>query len=124
MTEDPFEELFEGDNPFGSLIEFAVALWDAIPLFVWILVAIFLVSIINDLLSTDHTGQTSSDRETTDRHHGPSREEYSIHDGIEDRTYRPPSEDDPIVVTNEVDRGILATIRRIAGLGRSRSRVR
>lgn len=122
MTDDPFEEWLE-EGGAAETIETILEVIGSVPLWVWALLAIAAYQLINGYLSStgrDRTPDPTGRREDRD---GPSRDEYTIHDDLDaDRSYEPPSESDPIETPNEVDRSILATIKRLARIGRSDSR--
>ena len=124
MTNDPFDELV-ADDPVLEVVDIAVAMWESIPLWVWILVAFFVVKVISDRSSSRRRERTAERDSEASWGSAPSREEYSIHDDIDDsRDYRPPSESDPIVTTNEVDRSLLGKLKRLARIGQASSRDR
>lgn len=120
MSKDPFEEFVEVYQ-FSEVTEVVVNIFDAVPLFVWLLVALFLIKVGNDALSgrEQPPDDTVIDRRQTTGS-SPSRERYSIHDELDDdpRTYEVPSESDEIVVKNEVDRSIMGLIKRLARMVR------
>lgn len=122
MTDDPIDELLE-DEGIVELIEVAVAIWDSVPLWIWLVVLFAAFKLISDFSDQARDERTTVPEQAPRQRDGPSWDEYTIHDDLDDdRTYEPPSESDPIVVQNEVDRSLLGKLKRLAGIGRSRSR--
>ena len=127
MPEDPLDEFIEESEAIAEIIELVVGIWETVPLFVWILVGIVFIKMLNDLFKVNPGDRTTipdtgRQRDRT-QHEGPAHEEYTIHDNmVDDRHYQPPSESDPIETPNEVDRSILGKIKRLARMGTTRSR--
>ena len=129
MTDDPLDELLEEQEELAELIESAIAIWESLPLIVWLILAIVVIKLVSDWMKPNEYDSSStlpSEQRTVERtDDGPSRERYSIHDDLDaERDYEPPSESDPIETPNQVDRGILGAMRRLAGMLRGGSRGR
>lgn len=121
MTEhDPFEEDFP-EEEFFEFFEELADLLGSVPLWLWLLIALVVASILKDLFSPSRDDSSSAPQREPRQQEGPPRDRYTIHDDIEeDRTYETPSESDPIESPNKVDRSLLGKIKRLARLGRTR----
>ncbi len=116
MSEEGIEEptIPEG---VAELLDIGLAIFDAVPFFIWLLIGLYLIKVANDQLSRrEEPPEDIREQPPAGRGDAPSRDRYTIHDDLDDTSepYRIPSEHDEIVVTNEVDRSILGTISRLA----------
>lgn len=116
MSQHGVEALPTDEELVRMLIEVLIALWEGVPFVVWLVIAFFIIHVLRRRSSD----QPPTTRQEPDRSAEPAREKYSIHDDLDasPTEYRQPSEDDEIVVTNEVDRSLIGAIRRLTTLGR------
>lgn len=122
MTQhEPGSDLPSDQEVLRGLIEVAGAIFDAVPLAVWGIVAVLAVKVLNDQRSdrSESAGDGySEDSLSSEGYEEPARERYSIHDDIEtgDREYERPSESDELVNPHEVDRSLVGTMKQLIGM--------
>lgn len=99
-----------------ELLRTAADIYELLPLFVWLVLGMGAVFAVQWAWNRLQTVSEPPGDDTIDRRRGETRvprEKYTIHDDVDvgQYEYREPSESDEITTPNEVNRGLVSTIR-------------